>query len=80
MEYESKLVIPNKWDNSGLDLCISIRELVQPLHKKIFQNSSLLPPLLFDEIMSIFFFLGLIYKMYVIIDDFIYFDHFCYAN
>ena len=79
MEYESKLVIPNKWDNSGLDLCISIVELVKPLHKKNFQNSSLLPPLLFDEIMPIYF-LGIIYKMYVIIDDFVYFDHFCYAN
>ena len=55
MEYESKLVVPNKWDNSGLDLCISIGELVESLHKKIFRNSSLLPPLLFDELMSIYF-------------------------
>ena len=76
MEYESKLVVPNKWDNSGLDFCISIRELVKPLHKKILQNSYFLPPLLFHEIMSIYF-LGIIYKIYVIIDDFVYFDHFC---
>ena len=26
------------------------------------------------------FIFGIIYKMYVIIDDFVYFDHFCYAN
>ena len=56
MEYESKLVVPNKWDNYVLDLCKSIRELVEPPHKKIFQNSSLVPPFLFDESMSIFFF------------------------
>ena len=76
MEYESKLVVSNKLDNSGLDLCISIEELVEPLYKKILQNSSLLPSLLFHEIMSLHF-LGIIYKMYVIIDDFVYFDHFC---
>ena len=52
-------VVPNKWDNSGLDLCISIGELVKPLHKENVQNSSLLPPLLFDELMSIYF-LGII--------------------
>ena len=79
MEYESELVVPNKWDNSGLDLCMSIGELAEPLHKKILQNSSLLPPLLFHEIMYIYF-LGIIYKMYVIIDDFVYLDHFCYAS
>ena len=43
MEYEFKFVVPNKWDDSTLDLCISIRELMKPLHKKKFQNSSLLP-------------------------------------
>ena len=59
MEYESKLVVPNKWDDPKLDLCIPIGELVKPLHKEIFQNSSLLPPLLFDEIVSIYF-LGII--------------------
>ena len=59
VRHESKLVVPNKWDNSKLDLCISIGELVKPLHKEIFQNSSLLPPLLFDEIVSIYF-LGII--------------------
>ena len=79
MEYESKLVVPNKWDNSVLDLCKSIGELVEPPHKKIFQNSSLLSLFLFDEIMFIYFF-KIIYKMYMIIDNFVYFDHFCYTN
>ena len=35
---ESKLVVPNKWDNSELNSCISIGELVKPLHKKIFSK------------------------------------------
>ena len=56
MEYESKLVVPNKWNNFGLDLCISIGELVEPLHKKKIQYSSLLPPLAFVEIIFIYFF------------------------
>ena len=74
------LVVPHKWDNSRLDLCISIGEFVKPLHKKsFFQNSSLLPPLPLVEIVSIYF-LGIIYKMCMIIDDFVYFDYFCYAN
>ena len=38
MEYESKLLVPNKWDDPKLDLCIPIEELVKPLHKKIFQR------------------------------------------
>ena len=80
MEDESKLVVPNKWDNYGLDLYISIGELVEPLHKKNFQNSSFLPPLILVVIISIYIFLGIVYKMYVIIDDFVYFDHFFYAN
>ena len=81
IRHESKLVVPNKWDDSKLDLCILIGELVKPLHKisSFFKNSSLLPPLPLVEIMSIYF-LGIIYKIYVIIDDFVYFDHFCYAN
>ena len=36
--HESKLVVPNKWDNSELNSCISIGELVKPLHKKIFSK------------------------------------------
>ena len=32
----SKLVVLNKWNNSMLDLCISIGELVEPLYKIIF--------------------------------------------
>ena len=72
-------MILNKWDNARLDLCISLGELVKPPHKKKFQNSSLLSSLLLVEIIFINF-LGIIYKMYVIIDDFVYFDHFCYAN
>ena len=31
-KHESKLVVPNKWDNSELNSCISIGELVKPLH------------------------------------------------
>ena len=31
MEYESKLVVPNKWDDPKPDLCIPTRELVKPL-------------------------------------------------
>ena len=37
-KHESKLVVPNKWDNSRLNSCISIGELVKPLHKKIFSK------------------------------------------
>ena len=74
-----KIMVPNRWDNSRLNSCISIGELVKPLHKKIFSKLILLSPLLFVVIMSIYF-LGIIYKMYVIIDDFVYFDNFCYAN
>ena len=36
--HESKLVVPHKWDNSELNSCISIGELVKPLHKKIFSK------------------------------------------
>ena len=74
-KHESKLMVPNKWDNFRLNSCISIEELVKPLHKKIFSKLILLSPLLFVVIMSIYF-LGIIYKMYVTIDDFVYFDHF----
>ena len=38
-KHESKLVVPNKWDNSELNSCISIGELVKPLHKKIFSKN-----------------------------------------
>ena len=34
----TKLVVPNKWDNFRLDLCIEIGELVEPLHKIIFSK------------------------------------------
>ena len=37
-KHESKLVVPHKWDNSELNSCISIGELVKPLHKKIFSK------------------------------------------
>ena len=32
-KHESKLMVPNKWDNFRLNSCISIGELVKPLHK-----------------------------------------------
>ena len=55
--HESKLAVPHKWDNSELNSCISIGELVKPLHKKnLFQNLFLLPHLTLVEIMSIYFF------------------------
>ena len=38
VEHESKLVVPNKWDNFRLNLCISIAELVEPLHKNHFKK------------------------------------------
>ena len=37
-KHESKLMVPNKWDNFRLNSCISIEELVKPLHKKIFSK------------------------------------------
>ena len=79
MEYKPKHVVLNKWDNSRLSSCISIEELVKPLHKIIFSKLIFLPPLSFVEIISIYL-LGVIYKMYVITDDFVHFDHFRYAN
>ena len=78
MEYESKLVVPNKWDNSRLDLYISIGELVKPLYKRTF--SKLIFATIFATCCNHIFFIGIIYKMRVIIDDFVYFDYFCYAN
>ena len=38
MEHESKLVVPNEWDNSRLYLCISIGDMVKPYVKIIFQK------------------------------------------
>ena len=38
VRHESKLMVPNKWDNCRLDLYISIGELVKPLHKIIFSK------------------------------------------
>ena len=60
-------MVPHKWDNSKLDLCISIGELVKPLHNKKIKIKKrknkksflkilfLLPHLLLIEIMFIFF-------------------------
>ena len=51
-----------------------------PQHKIIFLK------LIFPTTLATFynqnhqFFLGIIYNMYAIIDDFVYFDNFCYAN
>ena len=50
IKHESKLEVPNKWDNSKLNLCILIGDLVGPLHKKItffFQKKKLLTTCLF---------------------------------
>ena len=81
IKHESKLVVQNKWDNSRLNSCISIGELVKPPHKKIFSKFIFVAT--FDTCWNhiyLFFFLRIICKMYVIIDDSIYFDHFCYTN
>ena len=71
-------MVPNKCDNSRFDLYISIGELVKPLHKIIF--SKLIFATTFAICCNQIYFLGIVYKMYVIIDDFVYFDYFCYAN
>ena len=77
--HESKLVVPHKWDNSELNSCISIGELVKPLHKKIF--SKIIFVAIFCHLLKLCLsFLGIVYKMCVIINVFIYFDNFCYAN
>ena len=69
-------MVPNKWDDSRLDLCI-LGEFVKPLHKKIFSK------LIFVVTFAICYnhiylsiFLGIIHPIWVIIDDFIYCDNF----
>ena len=51
---------------------------MESLHERLFSKLILLPLLLLVVIITIIF-LGIICKIYVIIDDFVYSDHFCYA-
>ena len=53
-------------------------DLMETLYERYFQNLSFLPLLLLIVIITINL-LGIICKMYVIIDDFVYFNNFCYA-
>ena len=79
--HESKLVVPHKWDNFELNSCISIGELVKPLHKKnLFQKNYFCCHICHLLKLCLSFFLEIVYKMSVIIIVFIYFDNFCYDN
>ena len=52
---------------------------MKPLHKKILLKLIFDVTLLLVEIMSIYF-LGIIFQTYVIIEDFVYSDNFCYID
>ena len=39
VEQESKFVVPNKWDNYRLNLCISIEDLVKSVHENHFSKT-----------------------------------------
>ena len=75
-------MVPNKWDNFRLNSCISIGELVKPLHKKIFSKLIFATTLAVCHNHIYLFFLGIVYKMCVIFDYFVYSESFllCYLD